>query len=117
TIRARSTRTSAGQAAASSRPTRKPGTETGARLPPRRPGATLDHRRRGDRHAGCWAVDDRPAARLHQALRLQLAQMGRARRAGADGRPPAVALAPSAAALARHDRALAGHAGADRALG
>src|SRR5580693_5750966 len=88
-----------------------------AELSSRRPGAALADRARGAGDAGRRAVDDRPAARLHQALCLCLAQMGRAGRAGADGRAPAVALAPSAAAAARRGGALAGDAGADRPLG
>src|ERR1700722_1889639 len=88
-----------------------------AELSSRRPGAALGDRARGAGHAGRRAVDDRPAARLHQALRLCVAQMGGAGRAGADGRTPAVALAPSAAAAARRGGALAGGAGADRPLG
>src|SRR5882762_8392886 len=88
-----------------------------AELSSRRPGAALGDRARGAGHAGRRAVDDRPAGRFHQALSLHLAQMGRAGRAGADGRPAAVALAPSAAAAARRGGALAGGAGADRPLG
>src|SRR5450432_2961071 len=88
-----------------------------AELSSRRPGAALGDRARGPGDAWRRAVDDRPAARLHQALCLCLAQMGRPGRAGADGRPPAVALAPSAAAAALSGGALAGGTGADRPLG